>query len=210
MTQINTSTKVLIALIAVDLVFVGLDLIYSHTDYLGQMYSLGRDRGYAEIYQYLKLAAICFLLGVMVWREPSLTYISWTLVFAYLLVDDAFLIHETYGLYAAERLPIPARFGLRGQDFGELLTTGISAAVLIFTVIIAYYLANPGQKAFTRRLLALIILLAFFGVMIDMIHELFRNTILYDPIGTIEDAGELIVVSVVAWFVFMTYSSGVA
>lgn len=172
------------------------------------MYSLEMDRGYGEHYQYLKLAAILFVLGVTAWRERVLVYAGWFLVFTYLLVDDAFLIHETYGLYVAERVPIADGLGLRGRDFGEVLITLIAAGVLIVTLAAGYLRAKAEQRAFARGLFVLILVLAFFGVLVDMIHEIFRDTILFDTLGTIEDGGELVVMSVITWFVFRTHHSG--
>jgi len=202
----KTTTSVLLAgLIAIDLAFIVLDLIYTHTRDLGSMYSLGMDRGYGEYYQYLKLAAILFMLGVMAWRERALFYAGWFLVFTYLLIDDAFLVHETYGLYVAERVPIADRLGLRGRDFGELLITMFAGGILIVTLSVAYLRSDADHRALTHGLVGLILVLAFFGVLIDMIHEIFRDTIVFDALGTLEDGGELVVMSVITWFVFRNY-----
>jgi hypothetical protein len=187
------------------MLFIGLDVVYTHTENLSSMYSLERDRGYAEIYQYLKFAWILLILGALTWKLRALVYASWFIVFAYLLIDDALLFHEIFGLYAAEKLLINPGFSLRGQDFGELLVTVIAGLTLFIFVAFAYTRSNPDQRLFTRRMTILVLYLAFFGVLFDSIHEMLRGTILFNVFGTIEDGGELIVASVMSWFVTRTY-----
>jgi hypothetical protein len=105
-------------------------------------------------------------------------------------------------------LPIADRLGLRGRDFGELLITVIAAGFLIITLAAGYLQSDDEHRLFARGILGLVLVLAFFGVLVDMIHEIFRDTIFFDPLGTLEDGGELVVMSVITWFVFRTYKSG--
>jgi hypothetical protein len=189
-------------LILIDLVFVCLHLVYINTDYLSSMYSLAKDRGYSEIFQYIKLSFTIFLFGILARRRRPWVYVSWLLVFSFLLIDDAFLIHETYGLYLSDALPIQAMFRLRGQDFGELLITGVASAVLISIVALAYLRAGSVDRVFVRKLAAWLVALVFFGVFADMLHEMLIDSPLADAIGIIEDGGEMVVTSGIAWFVF--------
>jgi hypothetical protein len=200
--RIKASTSVLILLIVVDLVFIGLHLVYIQTDNLDSMYSLAKDRGYSEIYQYAKQAGIVLLLVILAWRRPAPVYGSWAVLFFYLLIDDAFLIHETYGLSVANALAINDSSGLRGRDFGELLITGIATILLFSAIAFAYLRSEPGERAFTRKLVAWLVVLAFFGVFVDMLHEVLIDTAAADALGILEDGGEIVVTSWIAWFVF--------
>lgn len=196
----------LILLICTDLVFIGFEIKYIYitgpSPFFTSMYTLGHDRGYAEFFQYIKQYWIVILLGLLALNRLALIYVSWSLVFAYLLVDDAPSIHETYGLYAANVVSIKPMFGLLARDVGELLVTGVVGAALLVPLIVAYSRCDSYEKTFSRYLVALFGFLAFFGVLVDTVHAMSRNTALFNPLGILEDGGEMVVMSLMLWFVF--------
>ena len=46
------------------------------------------------------------------------------------------------------------------------------------------------------------VLLAALGVVVDMLNIILEKTILGEPLGIIEDGGEMIVMSAITWYVF--------
>jgi len=131
-------------------------------------------------------------------------YIAWALLFTYLLCDDAMSIHERVGSIIASNFDFTPFFGLRLQDVGELAVTAISA-VLLLTLIGFYYLRGLSMfQKISRDLLAMLLIIAFLGIVIDMVHIAvnpgWKLNLLFDMI---EDGGEMIAMSVVAWYIFL-------
>lgn len=202
------STKLLYLLLATDIIFIILHIIYTYTGLIPTIdvytpLSLDIDRGYSEIFQYIKeywIALILILLGL---QKRSLLYLSWSLLFFYLLLDDSIQIHEKLGLIIGNRLTLSSKFGLRPQDFGEF---AVSAAIgLFFLIIIAttYRFSDSQPKQASRYLIAMLFILAFFGIFVDMLDMAIATPIIKSWLATIEDGGELICMSFITGFVFL-------
>ena len=190
-------------LVAVDLLFLAVHAVHVYTPYLpSPLNSLERDRGHAEYFQYVKLYWLVILFAVLALRERALVHGAWAAVFAYLLADDAFSIHETYGARVTDALGLGAPLGLNATDLGELVVTGAAGGLLLLLVGSTYLAADDRALRRSRVVLALLAGLAFFGVVVDMVHSAVRETALAHPLGTLEDAGEMLVVSVILATVF--------
>ena len=94
-----THRKLLAALIGADLLFMVLHWLHVHTGLLGsELWSIGRDRGFGEMFQYLKYIAVMLALA-QVFRKTRLpVLLLWIGVFGFLLLDDSMRIHERFGL----------------------------------------------------------------------------------------------------------------
>jgi hypothetical protein len=91
---------------------------------------------WGETYQYLKMYWIVLLLVGVSIRRGKLSYLSWALLFVYLLLDDSLLFHERLGSMVASRLGYTPVLNLRAQDFGEL--TVVAAAGLVFAGLLSF------------------------------------------------------------------------
>lgn len=78
------------------------------------------DWSYGEGFGYLKLLLVIGLLFHLR-RRYGLSAVVWSLVFGYVLLDDAFTVHEHYGALLTGWLTLTPGYGLRAQDVGELL-----------------------------------------------------------------------------------------
>ena len=186
-------------LVCTDIVFIGLHLVHTYPPLLpNHIYSIEQDKGHAEFFQYTKQFWIILLLMLTFIKEASLTNFSWLMVFCYVLLDDALSIHENLGLLTSNLWTFAARMGLRPQDWGELLVTGTVGVVLLTPVAIAFLRAGTRERLHTLVLTGLLFLLAFFGVFIDMVHIWLGG----DQWGLVEDGGEMIVVSIMLYYVF--------
>src|SRR5690606_33827015 len=106
----------LFLLLAADAAFVLLHVVNENTSlFENRMYSVDRDRGYAEFFQYVKLYWIVLTLALLLWRTRSAVYAAWVVVFGYLLLDDAAQIHERGGELIAGLWQYGEFFGLRGE-----------------------------------------------------------------------------------------------
>lgn len=202
--NITGATTFLLLLIAADLAFILLHILHDLHVLGSPLHSLGRDHGYPEIYQYIKEFWIVVLLLSILARTRVIGHGVWALLFLYLLFDDARKIHETFGKYVATRLEYTSYFGIPGRDLGELAISAMAAAAFLTALIWPYMRGAHGFKRVTRHLLALLVALAFFGVFLDTLHSVFRQwEHSWDFWIVAEDGGEMVVMSLIAWYVYM-------
>lgn len=195
----------LILLLCADLAFIALHSIDTLTPFLNNsFYSLGRDSGYPEIYQFLKWFWIIILVAYVSILRRSFSYIAWGLVFTYFLCDDALSIHEGVGKHIAENLTLTPPLGLRLQDLGELAVSATAGMILLSLLIWAYRMGSQAFKKMSQDMSLLILALVFFGVIVDMAHISIELGWKVDFIlGVIEDGGEMLVASLILWYVFL-------
>ena len=190
-------------LLCADAAFIGIHLLHN---YYGRpadpIYSLGRERGYAEVYQYLKLFWLVVLFGMLAVTRRQLVHVGWMALLAGILIDDSFALHEQYGLQAAEMLGLQPALGLRARDLGELIFLAAAGAALLTALGLTYLTANAAERQFSKRLVRLIALLVFFGIVVDAVHSIARGTWASTPLGVLEDGGEMVMVSLILGVVF--------
>ncbi len=197
-------------LICADFLFIAFHSLAFLTPYFNNpLISLEQDQGYPEVYQYIKWLWIILLLIFTSIKRRSLYFSAWVFVFVYLLLDDSLEIHERVGALFEESLSLVPPLGLRLQDIGELALAGMAGLVLLFFISLAYRHGPPTFKKMTIDMLLLIFALAFFGVIVDMLHVI---TYMADQISwkvsailaVVEDGGEMIVASLILYYVFLT------
>lgn len=193
----------LLLLLSADAVFVAVHLVYKLSPFIDNvLYSIETDRGYSEIFQYVKMYWIVVMLAVLWWRTREGVYVAWLLLFAYFLCDDALKVHENAGRAIAVQWHYPSALGLRGRDFGELVVS-IAAGSLFLALVLAAYLRSAQEARQASRNIALLVgMLAFFGVFVDTVHIVVGTGAWNVIFGTIEDGGEMFAVSLVCWYVF--------
>jgi len=206
------SAAVLLALLLLgDAVFVALHLVNSLTPLVSNpLLNIEQDRGFAEVFQYLKFIWIIALLGTLYIKTGRLQYLPWALMFIYLLLDDSMSIHESLGGVLASWLSLTPMLGLRAQDYGELIVTAVAALLIFPALILVYWKGAHSFRQFSQDLGLLLLLLVFFGVGVDMLHVL-GNELGHGIgflLGTIEDGGEMLAVSLCVWYVFLTVLYG--
>ena len=196
--RVDAATTLLWLAVLTDLLFVALHLLHTYTAHAyDARFAIDLDRGFAEVFQYVKFYWMALLFGSMAVVRTSATYAGWALAMTYLGADDSMRFHERAGRYLAEQLALPPMLGLRAVDFGELFVTAAAGAVLLAVIAAGYLRAPAAQRALTRRMGALLVALAFFGVFVDMVHiEVMRAPPWDVVLGLIEDGGEMLVASV--------------
>ena len=198
-------------LICIDAAFIAIHLVYAYTPWLADpMYSVETDRGYPELFQYIKLAWIILLCLVLAARHRGLTYLAWAATFGALLGDDVFSLHERYGSRLVKAWSLEPMLGLRAVDIGEMLVLGVLGLAVLVVLAVAYVRADAPGRRFTHRVVGLLFVLAFFGVVVDAAGSLFRETALGLVLHTAEDAGEMLLVSVILWTVFTSTETSLA
>lgn len=206
----HSASMFLLLLLVGDFVYIALHCIEAFTLFLDNpLLSLERDRGYSEMYQYLKWVWIIIFLIYIYLQKRFLGYIAWVLVFTYFFFDDALHIHEIIGGYIAGSLSITHGFGLRLQDYGELIVSAIAGMSLLSIVVWAYGQGSQDFKNVSKDILLLIGALVFFGVVVDIAHiAIHFGWFVTFMLGVIEDGGEMLVVTLMLWYVFLLSMRG--
>jgi hypothetical protein len=205
--------KFLVALIFVDIGFLFLAFLNKYTIYFNDWrFALTYDWSYAEIYQYIKEVYIAAAFFLLAYFRKFPGYLVWSGLFFYFFLDDAFQFHETVGGLIANNLNFETMFGLRAQDFGELIIYACVGLIFFCFGILSYLRCDDYHKKVWRTLLGLVVLLVFVGVGLDMLHQVIDSSgtsigifRIGSLIGAMEDFGEMIVMSLCAWYTTVVY-----
>ncbi len=196
-------TRFLLALLSIDALFILAHLAYVFLPQVtNENLDIGTDRGYGEWFQYLKWCALIIAFMLLVIRRKDSNYLGWAVFITYLLLDDAFMVHETLGGEIASHLMFSPPWGLRLQDIGEVIVSCLVAVPLLIVIDIAYRRGRiPFVKA-SQDMLLLLVGLAFCGIGFDLAHfivKLGRYVTVFLEI--VEDGGEMIMTSLMLWYV---------
>jgi hypothetical protein len=199
----KTSTLLLLLLVT-DCIFVVLHFLPLTPWFNNPLLGINQDQGYAEIYMYLKELWIIILLVFILIKTKTIGYSGWILLFIYILLDDSLEIHETLGSYIATQLEFSSLLGLRPQDFGELSVSAISATILLGLLLFFYIGSSNAYKHVSKNIFLLLLALAFFGIFIDMLDMVIKLGWEVDYIfAAIEDGGELMVMSLLLYYIYL-------
>jgi hypothetical protein len=202
----RSASLLLLLLFCADFVFIAVHCIQELTPLINnELYSIGEDRGYSEIFQYIKWFWIIVLFTYLTISRRSFSFVAWGVTFLYLLCDDALSIHEKIGVLITGNLGFEPPFGLRPQDLGELAVSAVAGIALTPLLIWAYLLGSQAFKNMSQDMLLLILLLAFFGIVVDTVHMSAKDLgFKVDFIlEIIEDGGEMLVASLMVWYIFL-------
>ncbi|MDY6948808.1 MAG: hypothetical protein SXG53_24195, partial [Pseudomonadota bacterium] len=146
--------------------------------------------------------ALCML--ALFHRTRAVLYLGWAVVFAFLLLDDAFQFHENFGHWLGSQYSLPVAFGLRSEDIGELLFASLIGGATVLLIGFGYWRGDADARIVARDIALLVIVLAALGVGVDMLHVItyFKAPLLGQVLLIVEDGGEMLVVSAIAAYTF--------
>ncbi|MFS4468979.1 hypothetical protein [Maribacter sp. 2210JD10-5] len=178
-----------------------MEIISNWTDYGFLLITV--DQSIPEFFQYVKYLLIIVLLIKIIHAAKRFQFISWAFFFLILFVDDSIGIHENAGIFLSEKFNFNSMFGLRAEDIGELLYTGLIGFIIIIAFVASFL---KGDKMFKRNSIDLSILIFFFllfGVGFDMLHQILSSSSKLNFLfGMIEDGGEMIMMSIILWYIY--------
>jgi hypothetical protein len=157
-------------LLAADLFFMAMHLV---TDSKVVAWNLGLDRSFSESYQYLKAAVGAGILLVLYRQRRSLTYLGWGMALLFMLVDDAFFLHEAV-TNALMNASAPTVLGLSVHDYGAMVLWAVVGLALFLPLGLGY-LRDPATRQFSRHFFVLLALLFLCGGVIDTVREMAEN-----------------------------------
>jgi hypothetical protein len=191
---------VLAAGLLVDLIFVQFDRMYLQGR-LPERFSFDNENGYPELYQNGKEFTLALLTLACLIQTGEPLYGCWFGIFSYVFLDDTFQIHERLGAWISERFAVAGPFGLRGVDIGELMVSALAGVIVTLSLVVAWRRSGADARRVSLVLIALLFALAFFGVAMDMLHVVMTGPWEY-RMGIVEDGGEMIVVTIILWFLY--------
>jgi hypothetical protein len=199
--------KVIGVLLIIDIFFIVLHILHKTYVLTNTSFAIDHDKGYAEIFQYLKEFCIVLLLAYLFFKKKEPIYVVWCLLFLYLLLDDSLKIHEQLGAKVAKMLALNPSFNLRAQDFGEMFISGFVGFAFLLGIILSFKQSSQAAKKFTYFLLFLFFALAFCGIVVDAMHSM-STTLdaarwIKGLFAILEDGGEQIVMSFIVVFIYM-------
>ena len=199
--------RLLLLLLLTDLIFIlvhflyRIDAVYDINIISNNpLFSIEKDWGYPELFQYIKEYWIIILLVILSFVNKHIIYFSWTLLFIYLLLDDSLQFHENIGDYLVNTFNIQPMFNLRAQDLGELLVSAFFATFLFSFIAISAFFSSTKERILSLHLSILVFLLAVFGVIVDMLHQ--AVPCCTSMWALMEDGGEMVIMSFILWYIF--------
>lgn len=161
-----------------------------------ELFRVDRDGSLAEWFLYLQASAsVALLLGIYFKTRQSI-YAAWSLVFAFIVADDALLIHERLGHLLVNSVAVPALPGLRAVDSGELLIWAAAGIVLLAGLAWGFARSNDSARAASGLIAVAFAALVFFAMGIDMLHVglVDAGTPAYLIFALVEDGGEMLAI----------------
>lgn len=206
------TVTLLVMLVAVDFIFIVVHSLHAWSPWLaGGHFSLDSYNGLAAIYQYIKQVWLAGCLALAFVQTRSKVFVGWTLLFAFLLLDDALELHEHFGRVIAAALSFPAILGMRPADLGEITVAAAIGCVALSLVWITFRRGGNEARELSADLMCLLAALALFGVFFDTLHTItyFNAPSVTKFFALIEDGGEMLVVSVITAYSFdLTSNAG--
>ncbi len=200
---VKKNQVLLILLVSLDLSFVILHITRGFFGFpQSNLFSIAREHGYAEFYQYYKAIAISFFLLALAIAKRELLFLSWAGMYTYIFLDDALAFHEKGGKVIGAFLPQNIWLGIQAKDIGEVLFSVAAFGFFGILIFAAFRNSKPVHQKASYPLVLFLFLLMFTGGFIDFIHSWIKVPVLWDILGLLEDGGEMIIMSVTTWYAY--------
>jgi len=194
-----TAAKLALVVFGSDLVFAAIRAwqLFSR-EAAGKWFRLDVDGSLPEIAQYIKFLVIAGFMVHLARRTRLRWYLVWALSFAFLMLDDALMIHERVSERLSPSLAGVLPTGADPQAVGELGYFAVVGGVIALVAIVGI-VSSPGP--FRRMSIDVIMLLALgalFAVGVDVFHGLLTLDYVGNSLfAVVEDGGEMAAVSLI-------------
>lgn len=153
--------------------------------------------GYGEVFSFAQLFILTGILArTGLWTKQPV-YLSWTVIYFFVLIDDSFNIHGYLGGLLAPSLPIAEVVGLTPQHAGELLSWLGIGCFAAAGLIQASSHTQIEHRRICQPLYWTFGLLLFFAVGMDTVHQAFGplRALVDGLLSMVEEGGEMVAVS---------------
>lgn len=183
------------------LLLVDLLLITSHVtrgiwqEPTSRLFDLTVETGYGEFFQAVKSGWCVVVLACLAWWRRSWLYVAWGGVCVFLVADDVLSLHEFAGSWIGRTMGDGSQ---SAAHWGEVIFLAGVGVLIVPIAWLSWRFPRRWDRLWLRRLTVLVGALAFFGVVVDALHSfVFWHHTLTLTMTTIEDGGELVVMSLI-------------
>lgn len=156
---------------------------------------------YMDVYRVVKLFWVVILLAYICRLTGQSSYASWIFAFTCFVLDDALHLHQRLGARIAEAVDTYLSPSLHFQPRSFQLALLAFAGILIMgTVACAYVKGAREFRKMSNDIFLFLAALGFFGLIVDVATVLKLQVLV--GLGIVEDGGEMVVVSLILWYVF--------
>ncbi|WP_412061075.1 hypothetical protein [Rubrivirga sp. IMCC45206] len=188
--------------LAVDVLLIGMFLPFKLGWVTDPAFKLGQDGGFGELFGYAKTLWIGLCAAALAVRTRQPVFAAFAALFLMFLADDAGMLHEYWGVRIGDALGFGTVVGMSPHDFGELLFVGAWAGPILALGALGYWKSHAAAQRVARVGLVGIGALAAFGIGMDVVHQVAMAgpeiNGLHTLLTTIEEGGEMVVLSVLA------------
>lgn len=197
----HRATFLLLLLLGVDTVFIVLNIIIA---IFFCMCNIAGIFTYMNFYNLTKLFWIIVLFAYVLKTTGCPSYVSWILVFTFLLFDDALFLHQSVGdrLHSIFGTSLPHNLSLLPRYF-ELAVLALAGIFLLVIVAWAYSHSQYVFRKISKDILLFIVALVFLGLLVDLAVAIELKPTAVLALGLVEDSGEIVTISLILWYVFM-------
>ena len=200
----HSASLLLLLFLGADFAFIVLDIMNATLGPSSSLCSISGFCAYLKSYQLVKLFWTVLLFAYILKSTRCSGYVAWILVFAFLLVDEASLMHQKIGGYIANSFTayLPHTLGLQPRYF-ELAVLVIAGTFLLAIVAWAYFRSPQSFRKISNDLLLFVVPLLFFGVLTDVAAAVKLGAVVNSVSDIVEDGGEMVVLSLIVWYLFL-------
>jgi hypothetical protein len=200
----RSTSLILVLLLSADFVFIMLHIIIGMLAPNSPLCNITGICAYINVYHLIKLFWVIVLFAFVLKLTKCVGYVSWILLFTYLFLDDALLLHQRVGDYVSDYFDayFPYSLGLPPRYF-ELAVLALAGIILLAIVAWAYFHSPHIFRKISIDVLLLIAALVFFGLIVDLAVAVKLGSAFIFGLGFVEDGGELVVDSLILWYVFL-------
>lgn len=163
--------------------------------------NISRDGSLPEMLNYGQAALCALLLAGLGLRHKEHMFLAWSLVFAFVALDDAARFHERGGLLFAQTFELAPLPGLRARDTGEIIVWFAVALGLLTPLVWSFRRSGPRERGFGSVFLLLFGCLVGFAVVMDLLHVVTGSRLL----AYMEDGGEMLSVALACCCAFILH-----
>ncbi len=157
-------------------------------------FSLDSNVGFGQLFSSAQTLLLIGLLVRLAWRTREMLYLVFGVIFLIVLVDDAFAVNQVLGRLVVPALGLVDLPRVKAESLGEMIAYALVAAPLLALVAGACARGTPEHRAAGLGFLALVIMLAFFATVMDLVHLAFINSFYASQLvlEVTEEGGEML------------------
>jgi len=199
--------RLLFSLLVVDALFIFFHILKYSTGYVSSyLFDIDQNKGYAEIYQSIKELWIVMILFYFALKRRKAIYWAWIIIFSVLLLNDVMIYHENIAGNLSDYLFSAHELRKVREKLGEIVVYAAIGFPLLLFMRAVHSRADQDDKDISGKLTRLFIILMIFVVFVDLVYfgvQLFVDwdVLLYGLVA-IEEAGEMIMISIIYGFLF--------